>query len=128
MEIEVIREQGKVPVSVLRIKGALISEEELQQRAQEEYNAGARYMLLDLSDVPYMASAGLRALHFIYSLLRQPGDAAEVHKGLAEGTYTSRHLKLLNPSQHALEALRVAGYDMFIEIFQDRNKAIASFA
>ncbi|HXF61989.1 MAG TPA: STAS domain-containing protein [Caldilineaceae bacterium] len=128
MEIEVSREQGRVPVSVLRLKGALISEEELQQRAKEEYDAGARYMLLDLSDVPYMASAGLRALHFIYSLLRPSGDAAEARKGLVEGTYTSRHLKLLKPSKHAQEALQVAGYDMFIESFQDRAQAIASFS
>jgi hypothetical protein len=36
-------------------------------------------------------------------------------------------LKLLSPTQHVAESLRVAGYDMFLEIHQDRRKAIASF-
>jgi hypothetical protein len=126
MEIEVEHEQGRVPVTVLRLKGPFVSEVEVEAQAKQEYDAGARYLLLDLSAVPYMATAGLRALHTLYRMLRTEADV-EAQKGLAAGTYTSPYLKLLKPSKHAAEALRVAGYDMFIEIFDDPQKAIASF-
>ncbi len=130
MKISVSHEQGRVPVTVFHIDGNLTSEEELQDLATQAYEAGTRNILLDLTDVPFMASAGLRALHYIYTLLRT--DAAEesagaVRKGIASGTWTSPHLKLLKPNRNVLEVLRTTGYDMFLEILTDRKQAIASF-
>ncbi len=130
MKISVSQEQGRVPVTVFHIDGNLTSEEELQQMATQAYEAGARNILLDLTDVPFMASAGLRALHYIYTLLRT--DAPEesdgvVRKGIASGTWTSPHFKLLKPNRNVLEVLRTTGYDMFLEILTDRKRAIASF-
>lgn len=126
MEIKVAYEQGRVPVAVFQLTGPLVSEEELETRAQQEYTAGARNFLIDLSGVPYMATAGLRALHSIYAMVR-PEAGVDVSRGLAAGTYTARHLKLLKPSRHVSEALEVAGYTMFIEVLQDRTAAINSF-
>jgi hypothetical protein len=87
-------------------------------------------VLLDLSAVPYMATAGLRALHAIYLLLRsdtpEESDAA-IKTGIAAGTYMSPHLKLLNPSKAVLEALKAAGYDMFLEIHHNYKQALESF-
>jgi len=48
-------------------------------------------------------------------------------KGIVAGTFTSPHLKLYNPTSHVLEALKTAGYDMFLEIHRDYKKAISSF-
>jgi anti-anti-sigma factor len=124
MEIEVAYEQGRVPVTVLRLRGPLVSEDELQSRAQQEYAAGARNFLIDLSGVPYMATAGLRALHSIYTMVRTESGAGTSQSA---GTRTSPHLKLLQPSRHVAEALQVAGYTMFIEVLQDRQAAINSF-
>lgn len=130
MEIDVSQDEGRVPVTVFRLKGDLAGEEPLQSQAQEAYAAGARYLLLDLSKVPYITSAGLRAIHFIFDLMR--GDAPEesdevVRRGIATGDYTSGHLKLLKPSKNAKKALSLAGYDMFLEIHKNYGKAIASF-
>ncbi|HZD58072.1 MAG TPA: STAS domain-containing protein [Anaerolineales bacterium] len=130
MEINVSQEQARVPVTVFRLKGELTSDVELQTAAQEAFEAGTRNILLDLKNVPYMSSAGLRAIHNIFMMLR--GDApAESDKamtaGIAAGTFTSPHLKLLNPTQHVHEVLKTAGYDMFLEIHRDYKKAIASF-
>ena len=130
MEITRSQEHGRVPVTVLHVRGNLTSEVELQDAARQAFADGARNILLDLSAVPFMASAGLRALHYIYALLRT--DAAEerddvVRRGLAAGTFTSPHLKLLNPNRHVREVLRLAGYDMFLEIHTDRTQAVASF-
>ena len=130
MKISVSQEQGRVPVTVFHIDGNLTSEEELQEMARQAYEGGARNILLDLTDVPFMASAGLRALHYIYTLVR--ADTPEesdgvVRKGIAAGTWTSPHFKLLKPNRNVLEVLRTTGYDMFLEILTDRKQAIASF-
>lgn len=130
MEIAVVHEQARVPVTVVRIKGDIRSAEELQERAQALYANGTRNILIDLTGVPYIASAGLRAFHSIFRLLRTdaPGESDEaVHKGIAGGSYYSPHLKLLNPSKHALEVIKMTGYDMFLEIHYDFQRAIDSF-
>ncbi len=51
MEINVSQEKGKVPVSVIHIKGDLDASSylELVDTAQKLYNAGVRYLLLDLA-------------------------------------------------------------------------------
>ena len=130
MEIEVTQEQGRVPVTVFHIKGALLEEESLQRKAQEAFDEGARNIVLDLSETPYMASSGLRALHHVYMLLRteapDESDAA-VQSGIRAGTFTSPHLKVANPNRNVLEVLKTAGYDMFLQIHRNRKEAIASF-
>ena len=130
MEISVSQQQSRVPVTVFHVKGAITTNEELEKYAEDAFSDGMKNLLIDLSDVPYMATSGLRALHNIYSLLRteaaNENDEA-VRVGIASGTFVSPHLKLLNPSSHVLEALKVAGYDMFLEIHRDLKRAIASF-
>ena len=102
----------------------------MELEAQAAYDAGARNLLLDLAEVPYIATYGLRALHFIYTLLRtsapEEGDEA-VRKGIGAGTFMSTHLKLLKHTAHAVEALKVADYDMFLEIHRDYDKALSAF-
>jgi hypothetical protein len=130
MEISVSQEQGRVPVTVFHIRGPVIGNEELELRARQAFADGARNIVLELSGVPYMASAGLRALHAIYTLLRadSPEESDEAtQKGIAAGTFVSPHLKLVQPTPHVLEVLRAAGYDMFLEIHRDLGQAIASF-
>lgn len=130
MQINVSQEQARVPVTVFRLNGELTSDAQLQSAAQEAFEAGARNILLDLKEVPYMSSAGLRAIYLIFLMLRgdTPAEREEaMTAGIAAGTFTSPHLKLLNPTQHVLEVLKTAGYDMFLEIHRDYKKALASF-
>jgi len=130
MDIVVSYKQGRVPVTVFHLKGDLASEEQLQTRAQEAFEAGTRNLLLDLTEVPYVSSRGLRALHYIYMLLRTdaPDESDEAASaGISTGRYTSPHLKLLKPSKNVMKALSATGYDMFLEIHQNLKDAIASF-
>lgn len=130
MQISVSQEEARVPVTVFRLSGDLTSEVELQTAAQEAFEAGARNILLDLKNVPYMSSAGLRAIHNIFMMLRSDSPAESnkaMTAGIAAGTFTSPHLKLLSPTQHVHEVLKTAGYDMFLEIHQDQKRALASF-
>ena len=130
MDISVSQQQGRVPVTVFHIKGPITTNEELEKYAQDAFDNGMKNLLLDLTDVPYMATSGLRALHNIYTLLRTESASESdeaVRVGIASGTFVSPHLKLLKPAPHVLEALKVAGYDMFLEIHRDLKRAIASF-
>lgn len=129
MEITVSHEDGRVPVTVFHLKGDLIHEEPLQSSIQEAYDAGARNALLDLREVPYISSAGLRVLHYVYNLLNESDSEGgeTVRRGIAQGSYKSPHLKLLRPSKNAMKALSIAGYDMFLDIHDDEKEAVAAF-
>lgn len=132
MEITVLHERGQVPVTILRVKGQINAAtfEQLQDEAQKAYERGARNILLDLSEVSYMSSAAFRALHYIFKLLRtdtpDEGDEA-MKRGILEGTFRSPHLKLVNPSRAVLETIKMAGFDMLLEIHQNVNEAVRSF-
>jgi hypothetical protein len=79
-----------------------------------------------------VSSAGLRALHHIFNKLRandtaHPASEEEVRRGINAGTYKSPHLKLLNLSKETKTAFELSGFDMFIDTFNDKEEAVASF-
>lgn len=129
MEIATWHETAAVPVTVLKVTGDLTSNEPLESRARTAFQDGARDIVLDLSHVPYISSAGLRAIHAIYMLLRnadpQDGETAAVN--IAKGNYKSPHLKLVRPSKNGMKALSTAGYDMFLDLFDSVGAAVNSF-
>jgi anti-anti-sigma factor len=132
MEITVTQEQGRVPVTVLHVQGDVNAStaDQFLAEAQQAYDDGARDMLIDLSKVSLLSSAGLRALHSIFNMLRSdsPEESDEaVRKGLTDGTFKSPHLKLLSPDKNVTQVLSMAGFDMFIEIYNNLKKAVASF-
>ena len=132
MEITVTQEQGRVPVTVLHVQGDVNAStaDQFLEEAQQAYDDGARDMLIDLSKVSLLSSAGLRALHTIFNMLRsdspEENDEA-VRKGLTDGTFKSPHLKLLSPDKNVTQVLSMAGFDMFLEIHNNLKKAVASF-
>lgn len=129
MDISVSQEQAAVPVTVITLKGTLSDNQELEAAAKEAHANGASYLLLDLTDVDYMSSQGLRALHSIYSMLQkhQADEESAVQQGIRAGTFYSANLKLLNPNKKVVEVLKVTGYDMFLEIYQNRQQALNAF-
>ena len=121
---------GTMPISILKLIGDLDDEEPLTSQAKTISESGTQHILLDLNEVPFISSAGLRAIHSVYTLLSPIGSPEEQkarRKGIAAGTYTSPNLKLLNPTKHGLKALQVSGYDMFLDIHTDQAAALASF-
>lgn len=130
MELSVTTEQGRVPVSVLHVKGNIDSTtfQVFQTEAEKLIADGAQNLLVDLHEVPYMSSAGLRALNQIYNKLRAKGeDQLTVTQGVAAGTYKSPHLKLLSPSARVMDTLKMSGFDMFLDIRSNLHDAVASF-
>jgi anti-anti-sigma factor len=132
MEIKVSVEKARVPVTVMHGEGNIDSStyQSFQARADELIDAGARYILIDLTHVPFVSSAGLRAFHEIFNRLHSLSpdkNDKEMHAGIAAGTYKSPHLKLLSPSKETIHTAKLAGFDMYIEIYRDFKSAISSF-
>jgi len=114
------QEQGNVPVTVLRVEGDIdaATHKALQDKASEVIEGGATHILLDLGGVNYMGSAGFRAIHAMTNMLSD-GDSP----GLTKST----HLKLLNPTDAVARVIKTLGFDVYLDIFQDREEAINSF-
>jgi anti-anti-sigma factor len=132
MEISVMQEQGRVPVTVLQVEGKAdsASAQEFEQKIMEVIDAGARYLVLDLKKMPYMSSAGLRALQAIFYKLRAlSGDEndKEMYRQINEGTFQSPHLKLVNPTKEVMEVLKMSGFDMLVQVEKDLKTAVTSF-
>ncbi|MFZ1043832.1 MAG: STAS domain-containing protein [Anaerolineales bacterium] len=136
MEITVSRQQGRVPVTVIQPHGDVDASNyvELINKARELFNGGSKDFLVDLSDVPFMSSAGLVALHSIAMFLRgeppinlQSGWAALKSIDSSRGGAMQIHIKLLNPQQMVSETLDKAGFTQFFEVFTDLKKAVESF-
>jgi len=134
MEIKLSTENGHVPVTIMHVDGNIDSStyEAFQAMANQAIKNGARHILIDLSHAGFISSAGLRSMNDIFNQLRtlHPDSSLsedDLKKGIRDGTYKSPHLKLLNLSDNARTAFEMAGFDMFIETYVDKKKAIASF-
>ena len=130
MEITVSQEKGRVPVTVFHLKGDLnaSTSDDFQTKAKAAIDAGAHNVVVDLGAVGYMSSAGMRTLNQLFNWLTSSAAEEEaIRKGITSGKMKSPHLKLLHPTPRVLDALKLAGFDMFLEIFTDANKAVNSF-
>jgi len=136
MNISVRQMQGRVPVTMLGVEGALDASnyQDLIAQATEVCKAGAKDLLLDLTNTSFVSSSGLVALHSIALLMRgeQPpsldegwGALQSIHRGL--GTGVQQHLKLLGPQPYVARTLEKAGMIEFFEIHTDLDTAVASF-
>jgi anti-anti-sigma factor len=134
MNIKISTEQARVPVTNLQVEGDLDSftYNDFVSQAQKLIKEGARYMLIDLARVPYVSSAGLRAIYTIFHDLRavHPEEnlsEEQMEKAAMMGTYKSPHLKLLNLSDGVNGVFQMGGFGNYIETFTDREKALTSF-
>lgn len=137
MDITIAQEQGKVPVTIVKASGQLDGQtyQKLISAAQEAINGGTKNILLDMSDLTFISSAGLVSLHVIALLLRgeampdlEHGWAAlkSVNKSRESGV--QQHVKLLNPRPEIVNVLDMVGFSSFFESFDDKQKAVESFS
>ena len=132
MDVTVTQENGRVPVSVIQVAGNTdsASADEFEKKVMEVIDGGARHLILDLSKVPYMSSAGLRVLQNAFDKLRSLSTSEsdkEMYRKINEGSFTSPNLKLLNPTKDVVEVLKMTGFDMLVSIETDLKKAVDSF-
>ena len=136
MEITVSTQKGDLPVTVVQPHGDVDASNytDLVNKVETLHKDGAADFIIDLSDVPFMSSAGLVALHSIAIMLRgeQPVDPQAGWGALKamdrdRDRGVQKHVKLLGPQQYVAETFDKAGFTQFFEIFDDLEKAVASF-
>ena len=112
MSLEIaVSEQNKV--RLLQVSGRVdsISADELHAALVDCITNARHQVVVDLQDVEYMSSAGLRELvSALKQVNKQEGD-----------------LRLANPSARVMEVLELAGLDSIFKIFPTLSDAIGSF-
>ena len=121
--------QGEVPVTILHLSGHLhgTTEAELLDRARQAREDGAEHLLLDLSGVEVLTSAGLRAIHNIFNLFTPQTDRALI-KQHGDEPYKSPYFKLVCPNPNVYYVLNIAGFLQNILIYNNMDDAVNSFA
>lgn len=136
MNISVSQASGRVPVTVIKLDGQLDGQnfQELITKAQELHSEGARDFILDLSDLTYISSAGLVALHSVALMARgeelpdlEGGWSAYRSMGRSGEAGVQKHVKLLNPRSEIMGVLDMVGFSSVFEIYTDREEAVNSF-
>lgn len=128
---------GKPATIILDLDGELDASNYLDviERVHQLYSDGARQLVIDLSDLSFLSSSGLVALHSAALVMRgeePPGPelgwsafhaiATDVEQGF------ETCCKLVNPKGRVLKTLEMTGFNTFLEIFDDTDSAVRSFA
>ncbi|HLO14752.1 MAG TPA: STAS domain-containing protein [Anaerolineales bacterium] len=136
MNISVSQAQGNVPVTIIKLDGQLDGQtfQQLITKAQELYKEGRRDFLLDLSDLTYISSAGLVALHSVALLSRgeelpdtEGGWSAYRSMGRSSEAGMQRHVKLLNPRSEVMGVLDMVGFGNVFQVYTNLDEAVNSF-
>lgn len=131
MEINVSIHQADEPVAIMRMTGNIDASNfmEVITKAQEIYKNPARNLILDLSEVPYISSAGLVAIHKIALLYSGGPQKVEehTHPDFTHSSTARKHVKLLSPQPSVDQILDTAGMKLFFRVFDDLESAIQSF-
>ena len=110
--------QAEVPVTVFRLRGWLDaqSEEQLLEAARTTYDSVARYLLIDMSDLDTLTSAGMRALQKVYQIFTPKEDQFKI-----------AHLKLCNAPPQIYNVLGITGFLQNIPMYESQETALQSF-
>ena len=110
--------QGKVTVTVFHLRGWLDAqnEEALLAAARDAYDAGSRFLLLDLAEVDTLTSAGMRAMQKVYKLYTP-----------AEENFKVARVKLCNAPPQVYHVLGITGFLLTIPNYETEQAAIDSF-
>lgn len=118
-----------LPVTILHLSGHLHgnTESELLDQVHQALADGSNYLLLDLSDVDVLTSAGLRAIHNIFNLFT-PKDDMDLIRQHGNEPYKSPYFKLVCPNPDVYYVLNIAGFLQNLLIYNNLDEAISSFA
>jgi anti-anti-sigma regulatory factor len=137
MEIASIQKLGHhLPVTILQLVGKLDGSNYMQlvEEAQRNYHNGVRDLLIDLSQLTYMSSLGITAIHETALLFRglpipEKGAGWTAYNAIERDRKNGvqKHVKLLSPQPDVAHILEIVGFKALFEIFTDLDTALASF-
>ncbi|MFO7661844.1 MAG: STAS domain-containing protein [Chloroflexota bacterium] len=123
--------------TVLELDGELDASNYLDviEEVRQLYQNGTRHLVIDLSDLRFLSSSGLVALHSAALVMRgeEPPNpelgwsafhaiATDVEHGFESCC------KLVNPQGRVRKSLEMTGFNNFLEIFDDTATAVQSFS
>jgi anti-anti-sigma factor len=110
--------QADVPVTIFQLRGWLDAQSEPQilEAARTARDGGAEYLLIDMSDLNTLTSAGMRALQKVYQIFTPREDHFKV-----------AHLKLCNAPPPIYNVLGITGFLQNIPMYESRDAALESF-
>ncbi len=117
-------------VQVLHLAGKLDAQTQalLMQAARAAQSAGTHFLLIDLRDVDFIASAGLAALHNIYKMFTPANEVQAWERQNPGEPYKSAYMKLAAASPGVYYVLNIAGFLQNIPIYPDLQGALQSFS
>lgn len=136
MNLTLSQQQGRVPVTVIHLDGKLDSNsfQRLIDEAKNAYDSGARDLVLDMTKLTYISSAGIVSLHSIAKLFRgeempdpEKGWGAIRSAEKERDSGTQQHVKMCGVPPEVRSVLDVVGFSSFFEMHNDLASAIASF-
>ena len=136
MQISFSKQEGRIPVTVMQLTGNLDASNytDVIAKAQETYDEGTRDLLIDLSQVPYISSAGLMSLHAVVLIFAGKSvHSKETNRPSFRSIDPQRdsaglqHVKLLSPQIAVEQVLDVVGLKQFLDIHTNLETAIQSF-
>jgi anti-anti-sigma regulatory factor len=138
MKIIVEQLESEKPIAIVQIQGELDGKtyQTLIQQVQQLHDFGTRYLVLDLSEMTFMSSAGLVGLHTVVMVMRgqQPPDMDSGWNVMREISHQVNNVsgfdpncKLLQPQPRVQKTLDITGFSQILEIFTDRETAVNSF-
>ena len=137
LETTIDQASARVPVTVIALSGELDASNfnELIETTRALYDAGTRHLLLDMSDLRFMASSGLVALHSVLRLMHgeappdpEAGWGALHSLGVdVSGGGTQTEVQLCGPQAPVERVLTRTGLTRLFIIHPDRATALAAF-
>lgn len=120
--------KGNVDVTVFHLSGTLdaANEDALYDKACQAFDSGVRYLLLDMSNLTHISSAGLRALHNIFKKCTPEGEFETARE--SGEPYKSPYFKLAAASSEVYYVLNLAGFLHNIPFYPTTEDALNSFA
>lgn len=121
--------QGDVAVTVLHLNGHLhgATETSLLDRARQAKEDGTNHILLDLSELEVLSSAGLRAIQGIFKLFT-PAEDVEAMNKRGDEPYKSPYMKIVCPNPQIYYIFNIAGFLQNILIYNNLEEATNSFS
>jgi len=135
MNITTSNAVGRVQVTIIGLDGQLDGQtyQELIDKAKGLFEAGARDFVIDMSNLTYISSAGLVALHSV-ALLAKGEELPSTESGWSayrsiknSAASVQEHIKLLNPQDSVKSVLEMVGFDRVFSVFTDLDEAVKSF-
>ena len=118
LKITIEKKQDRESVTIFHIGGWLDaqSEPQLLEAARLAYDEGARYLLIEMSELDTLTSAGMRALQKVYQMYTPKEEQMKM-----------AHLKLCNAPPQIYNVLGITGFLQNIPMYESTESALYSF-